>query len=295
MRRVIDERIQELVSERVPFVHATVVRVQVPTSARAGDDAIVLSDGSIEGFVGGVCAENSVRAAALSALQDGRTVLLRVVPEDERVEFPESPGARVVVNPCLSGGAMEIFLEPLLPPPVVCVVGESPIARALADLAAPLDFMMRWGADSESVAGASAVVVASHGRDEIAPLQAALDADAPYIGLVASRRRAAAVLDTMRLSGSQRERIHSPAGLDIGARTAPEIALSILAEIVESVRRSDVAAISAEPAESVTAVDPVCGMTVTVRPDTPHVQVDGVDYWFCNPGCRDTYAERVSA
>src|ERR1700712_655578 len=110
----INARMSELLTQRVPFVHATVVRAQDPTSARAGDAAIVLADGTIEGFVGGQCAEGSVRSAALGALADGKTVLLRVLPDDAG-SFPESPGAQVVVNPCLSGGAMEIFLEPLLP------------------------------------------------------------------------------------------------------------------------------------------------------------------------------------
>src|SRR3954452_18699706 len=104
-------RVTELTSARVPFVHATVVRSQEPSSARPGDDAVVLSDGRIEGFVGGQCAEESVRAAALDSLATGESLLLRVLP-DGGEHFPESPSARVVVNPCLSGGALEIFLEP---------------------------------------------------------------------------------------------------------------------------------------------------------------------------------------
>src|SRR4051812_233646 len=101
-------RMHTLTTQRRPFVHATVVRAQEPTSARAGDAAIILDDGSIEGFVGGQCAESSVRIAALDALRDGRTMLLRVLP-DGAAEFPDSPGARVVVNRCHSGGAVEIF------------------------------------------------------------------------------------------------------------------------------------------------------------------------------------------
>src|SRR5689334_24568117 len=101
----IAERAAELTLSRLPFVHATVVRAQEPTSARPGDDAVILEDGSIEGFVGGVCAESSVRAAALDALKDGNSMLLRVLPE-EAAGFPEAPGALVVVNPCHSGGAI---------------------------------------------------------------------------------------------------------------------------------------------------------------------------------------------
>ena len=107
----ITARMDELTGNRRPFVHALVVRAQEPTSARAGDAAIILDDGSIEGFVGGQCAESSVRAAALDTLRDGRSLLLRVLP-DNTVGFPDSPGALVVVNPCHSGGAVEIFLKP---------------------------------------------------------------------------------------------------------------------------------------------------------------------------------------
>ncbi|MDF2826203.1 MAG: hypothetical protein K0R68_3611, partial [Mycobacterium sp.] len=120
----ISERAQQLRRSRIPFVHATVVRAAQPTSAHAGDQAIMLSDGSIEGFVGGQCAQTSVRRAALGALQAGESVLLRVLPDGD-VHFPESPGACVVVNPCLSGGALEIFLVPELPAPLVRICGET--------------------------------------------------------------------------------------------------------------------------------------------------------------------------
>lgn len=294
-RSSISERMRKLTADRVPFVHAVVVRAQVPTSVRAGDDAIVLPDGTIEGFVGGQCAEQSVRTAALTTLRDGRSLLLRVLPEGEQ-EFPESPGAQVVVNPCLSGGALEIFLRPLLPPPVVWVVGDTPIAKALAELAGPLDFAVRDAADPQGPAGATAVVVCSHGRDEPAAIRAALDAGVGYVGLVASRRRGEAVLAGMGLTERERGRVRTPVGLDIGARTAPEIALSILAEIVAEIRTKGLAPASREAAEraapTTQVIDPVCGMTVTVMPDTPHLVVDGEDVWFCGAGCRDRYAEK---
>jgi xanthine dehydrogenase accessory factor len=288
-------RVLELKVGRVPFVHATVVRAQVPTSAKAGDDAVILADGTIEGFVGGQCAEASVRTAALSALRDDTTVLLRVLPDDADA-FPDSPGARVVVNPCLSGGALEIFLQPMLPAPLVEVVGATPVADALVTIADVLGYATGRSLPGGDLAQAAAVVVASHGRDEHAAIRAALDAQVPYIALVASRRRGQAVLAELGLTHGEVERISTPAGLDIGARTAPEVALSILAEVITSVRRpSAVPAVSPTapgPADvPATAVDPVCGMTVTVMPDTPTLVVDGESFWFCNPHCRDTYAQ----
>ncbi|MEU8658385.1 XdhC family protein [Actinoplanes philippinensis] len=224
------ERARELTALRRPFVHATVVRAQEPTSARAGDDAVILADGSIEGFVGGVCAETSVRAAAMETLRDGNSMLLRVLPEDA-AEFPETPGALVVVNPCHSGGAIEIFLRPVLPGPLLVVAGESPISRAVAELAAFLDFEVTGSYD-----GVTAVVVAGLGRDEERAIRSALDAGAGLIALVASHTRSTILLDAMGLTADERARIRPHAGIDIGARTPKEIALSVLAEIVREMR-----------------------------------------------------------
>jgi xanthine dehydrogenase accessory factor len=281
-------RAAHLEAERVPFVHAVVVRAQFPTSAHAGDDAIVLADGSIEGFVGGQCAESSVRTAALDVLATGEPLLLRVLPEDA-VEFPESHGAQVVVNPCLSGGALEIFLEPRLPAPLVTIVGDTPVAESLATIADALGYVpARSGAVA---AGSAAVIVASHGRDELTTLRAALDSGVGYIALVASRKRGQSVLDELELSPVERARISTPAGLDLGARTAPEVALSILAEVITAVRAGDARASGPATAAPVQAIDPVCGMTVTVMPDTLHLEVDGQDFWFCNPHCQERYAQ----
>src|SRR6202051_1701467 len=135
----ISERAQELLAARIPFVHATVVRAQQPTSATAGDEAILLADGTIEGFVGGQCAQNSVRKAALGALQAGESVLLRVLPDGD-IHFPAAPGACGVVNPCLSGGSLEIFLTPQLPAPLIRIYGATPIADALMQLCAVLGY-----------------------------------------------------------------------------------------------------------------------------------------------------------
>ena len=278
----IAERARELTVSREPFVHATVVRAQEPTSARAGDDAVILSDGSIEGFIGGQCAESSVRAAALDTLRDGRTLLLRVLP-DSAADFPESPGALVVVNPCHSGGAIEIFLRPVLPAPVLRLVGSTPISAAVATLAEFLDFEVSSGDGFE---GATAVVVAGLGKGEEEAIRAALDRGVGFIALVASRSRGASVLAEMGLTEDERARIHTPAGVDIGARTPQEIALSIMGEVVRAIRVDGLAPGGTAPvARPQQAVDPVCGMTVLVGAETPHARVDGVDYWFCSPGC----------
>ena len=282
-------RATELLAERVPFVHATVVRAQSPTSARAGDDAIILSDGTIEGFVGGQCAEESVRAAALDVLKEGEALLLRVLPAGDE-GFPESPGAKLVVNPCLSGGALEVFLEPQLPSPLLYIVGETPISDAVAAQAESLGFAFAAvrTLEGQQPEGAVAVIIASHGSDEPESIRAALCADVRFIGLVASRRRGEAVLDAMDLSKEERDRVHTPVGLEIGARTAAEVALSIMAGVVRAMRTEGLVAPTSHvlpPPRQV--VDPVCGMAVAVGPDTPHRTIDGVEHWYCSAECRD--------
>ncbi|OBH89188.1 XdhC family protein [Mycobacterium sp. E2733] len=287
----ISERAQQLMAARTPFVRATVVRAQPPASAYPGDEAILLADGTIEGFVGGQCAQNSVRKAALGALQAGESVLLRVLPDGD-VHFPEAPGACVVVNPCLSGGSLEIFLTPQLPPPMIRIYGEMPIADALAQVCAVLGYETGRGAGD--LADATAIVIASHGGPEAEIIRAALDAGVGYIGLVASRVRGASILDTLELSDTERARIHTPVGLRIGAKTPAEIAVSIGAELIAAVRGGLGRPLASEraPAE---AVDPVCGMTVPIGPPAEHLRLAGTDYWFCGPGCRTAFAEKAGA
>lgn len=294
MTRRMADRVAELTGARVPFVHAVVVRTESPTSAHPGDDAVVLADGSIEGFVGGACAESSVRSAALAALADGRPVLLRVVPDDAAA-FPDVPGAAVVANPCLSGGALEIFLRPEVPAPIVGVVGVTPIAEAIATVGAAAGFAIDRLDDKVPAPGTVAVIVSSLGRDELGPLREALDAGVGFVGLVASSKRGEAVLAELQLTDDERARVHTPVGLRLGAETPEEIALSVLAEVVRAIRvdglRPSPGLVARPPVQ---VVDPICGMTVVVGPDSPRLVVDGEDHWFCSTGCRDAYAAQVA-
>ena len=291
----IAERARQLRHERTPFVYATVVRAQHPTSAQAGDEAILLPDGTIEGFVGGQCAQSSVRKAALGALQAGESVLLRVLPDGD-LHFPDAPGASVVVNPCLSGGALEIFLAPQIPAPLVRICGVTPIAESLARVCAVLGYDVRRDGDAGGFDDVTAVVIATHGGAESDVIRAALDSGVGYVGLVASQVRGAAVLEEVELSCCERGRVHTPVGLQIGAKTPSEIAVSIAAEVISAIRSGDLAdrqsaAAPAQPQTAAqTAIDPVCGMTVTVDADTVHLSRDGADFWFCCSGCRTRFA-----
>lgn len=286
------ERLAELEGHRAPFVHATVVRAQAPSAAQPGDQAVIHSDGNIEGFVGGHCAAAAVRDTALEALENDRSVLLRILP-DTTADFPTTPGAVVVVNQCLSGGALEIFLEPKLPPDVIHIAGQTPIADSVAFFAEHLGFAVLRD-DSEPV-GALAAIVSIQGGDEPRAVEKAITAGIPYIGLVASQKRGHGMIESMGLSPPEKQCVHTPAGLPIGGRTPQEIALSILAEIIQENRSGKLKAsptrttVHVPPAS--TAIDPVCGMTVAISPETPHLALDGQDYWFCCVACRNRYAE----
>lgn len=288
-------RVAALVESRRPFVQATVVRAQCPTSARPGDRAIVTPDGTLEGFVGGHCAEGSVRTAALGVIDSGEALLLRILPDDAE-EFPESPGALTVINPCLSGGAIEVYLEPMLPAPKVLVVGQTPIAGALVQLGQSLGLALEHAPSGPGTpTGSTAVIVASHGRAEEESVRAALDAGVGFVGVVASHTRSEALLAELDLNPEDAAVVHAPVGLKIGATTAEEIALSILAGIVKAIRVDGLESPKTDAVvRPATVIDPVCSMTVTVGDDTPHLQHDGVDYWFCNPGCRDRYADELA-
>jgi xanthine dehydrogenase accessory factor len=265
-------RMEQLLSAREPFVAATVVRAAKPTSVRPGDAALVLADGTIEGFVGGVCAQESVRLHAARVLETGEGVLLRLLPGVAAEE--ERDGVVVSHNPCLSGGALEIFLDPRPVAPRIGIVGDTPIARALAAVARAADYDV-----GEPAAGDAALIVASHGVGEEAALADALAGGVPYVALVASPRRAAAVRASLDVDDALRAQLRSPAGLDIGARTPADIAVSILAELIGA-RRAHA------PAPVATAIDPVCGMEVLAHPDTPHLDIDGERLYFCCEGCR---------
>jgi xanthine dehydrogenase accessory factor len=297
-------RARELAAVGSPFVVATVVRVQRPASVEPGNVGLVQADGTIEGFIGGVCAQHSVRLYSLTAIETGKPLLLRILPggpsgggDDATEEIAREEGAVTVRNPCLSGGAIEVFLEPVLPAPRVLVAGDSPIVAALLTLGPEVGLKVVAAQDIRDgvltpTAGDLALVVAAHGNDEVATLRAGLEAGVRYVGLVASPKRGAAVIEELRADGVAQELLEAldtPAGLDIGARTPAEVALSIIARII-AVRRTGP---EAPPAGApVTAVDPICGMTVVIAADTPSLDDDGGTVYFCSAGCRRKFEER---
>jgi xanthine dehydrogenase accessory factor len=254
-------RAGELVSAGEPFALATVVNVRRPASARRGDRAVVTAEGAVYGWVGGSCSEPTVVREALAALGDGESRLV------------STEGS------CASEGAVEILVEPQLPAPLLAIIGESPAADTLARLAAGIDWRVTRGLDED----ADAVVVATMGRGDEEAIAAALAGPAGYVGLVSSRKRSDAVAETLRTIGVEEDalaRLKAPAGLDLGPIRQEEVAVAILAELV-AWRHARTPA--APPAAE--AVDPVCGMTVSLA-SAETVVHDGTTYAFCCAGCR---------
>jgi xanthine dehydrogenase accessory factor len=247
-----------------PFALATVVRTVSVTAAKAGAKAIILPDGTVsEGWIGGGCARAAVLKAAREAIADGRARLVSVLPKDlfaERELQPEEEreGVRFARNMCPSQGTMDIFVEPMLPPPSLVVLGASPVAVALADIAprfgyhvtvcAPPEDQHLFAAPDQRIEGYALpatqeghrfIIVATQGRGDEAALTAALSAEADHVAFVGSRRKVAALREKILAAGMPAEqfnRLKGPAGLDLGAVTPEEIALTILAELL-AVRR----------------------------------------------------------
>jgi xanthine dehydrogenase accessory factor len=278
-----------------PFALATVVRRVAPASAQPGAKAIVRSDGSMRGWVGGSCAQPVVVAEAQQALHSGSPRLLRLghMPgareSDEAVEYPMT---------CHSGGALEILIEPVLPAARLTLVGETPVAETLAALAGVMGYRVEryaeartFAADVGKLGASSLVVVATMGVDDEETLAAALRSAAPYVALVASPKRAAVVRETLAVIGvtpDEMSRLKAPAGLDLGARTQEEIALSILAEVVQvraALPAGMLETLSASPAP-LEAIDPVCGMSVTIAGAKHTREFDGKTRYFCCGGCK---------
>jgi xanthine dehydrogenase accessory factor len=241
-----------LTNDETPLALATVIQTALSTSGKAGDKALVSAQGIVEGWIGGGCAQPAVVEAARMALESAEPRLIRVGPKGE---WETLDGVVDFSSGCLSGGTQVIFIEPLNRPAKLSILGDSPVALCLSDLADRLGFAVtvispdlessgfpegiRTKHDFES-AGGDFIVVATQGRHDRAALKAAINSNAGYIGVVASRKKIAglkAILIKSGIEAGEMERIHSPAGLEIGAVSPAEIALSILAELVR-VRRS---------------------------------------------------------
>ena len=309
------EEMGELTRRGEAFALATVVWRQGPSSSQAGSRAIITADGELHGWIGGACAEPVVIREAKQVMAEGTARLLLLgTPEQFGAAVPE--GMTVVPISCQSEGALQVYIEPVLPAPHLVIAGDSPMARTLASLARALGWRTDLISGRDFTAGAadgrSMVVVATQGHGDEEVLECAAAARPAYLGLVGSRQRGATVLGYLADRGvppDQLDRVRVPAGLDLGSTTHQEIAVAILAELVQlrasgalagmrtgtRDRAGDTAAaLSAGPASAGIAPDPVCGMAVSAASSRP-VRYGGTDYYFCCAGCRQAFGQDPDA
>lgn len=285
----------ELTDKGEKFAMATVVWRQGPSSGHEGARAIVTADGEIHGWIGGACAEPVVIREAQRVIGEGEPQLILLGSPEEFGHVPE--GMISVPMSCQSEGALQVYIEPVLSAPGLVVVGRSPMATTLVDLASVLS----WRAeliDSAQFTGDrvnrdSIVVVATQGHDDEDTLERAVLAQPAFVGLVASQKRGEAVMATLRDRGIDPDLLDTvrfPVGIDLGHTTHNEIAVSVLAELVALRAEGKLDAGSDEQAAArrvpETAIDLVCGMTVTADESSRPFTYQGTTYYFCAPGCR---------
>jgi len=296
------EEMGELARRGEAFALATVVWRQGPSSSQPGSRAIITAAGELHGWIGGACAEPVVIREAQQVIADGTPRLLLLgTPEQFGGGVPA--GMTVVPISCQSEGALEVYIEPVLPAPHLVIAGDSPMTRTLASLARALgwrtDLLRGPDFNAGSADSRSMVVVATQGHGDEEVLEAAAAARPAYLGLVGSRRRGATVLGYLADRGvpqDQLDRVRVPAGLDLGPTTHQEIAVAILAELVQLRASGALAGGSAEASAPgvVPAQDPVCGMAVTAGSSRP-VRYEGADYYFCCAGCRQAFEQDPDA
>lgn len=295
-----------------PFVLATVVWCERPTSAKPGAQALILDDGQLSGWVGGSCTQPVVVREARRMLREGGEPFLLRLGASPQVHAQNQSGVLTFPMTCASGGALDIYMEPHFPLPQLMLIGDSPIIAALQQLAPALDFNLT-NLDDTSLPTAhiderTFIVIATHGQYDENVLEQVLSSSAAYIGLVSSPRRAATCRDYLRASGMSEQhiaRLKAPAGLDIGASTPAEIATSILAELVQ-VRHHPAPRVQADVQElhtdkldyradldeAVTALDPVCGMSVEIASARHSSVYQGQTFYFCCPACKREFERK---
>jgi xanthine dehydrogenase accessory factor len=309
----------ELLAKGEAFAVATVVRCQPPTSGKPGDKAIIYADGKLAGWIGGGCAQPVVIREALKALADGKPRLVRISPAADGAE----EGVVDYTMTCHSGGALDIYIEPIQPGPHIVILGRSPVANTLARMGRAAGYavsVVTPDATTEDLADVEVihardfdlgaikitpqtyVVVSTQGESDEEALEKAAESGAAYVAFVASKTKAGKVLDFLRDKGVAEEKlaqVRAPAGLDLGAATPEEIAVSILAEIVQE-RRAKMPSASLKPAghlpvlAAVEAKDPVCGMLVDSAKARYKSEYRDSWVYFCCASCKQKFDREPS-
>jgi xanthine dehydrogenase accessory factor len=303
------KKLTELRQRNVPFAIATVVRREAPSSGKTGDHALIEQNGNLWGWIGGGCTKGIMLKEAGEAIQQGQPRLVRISPNPDDIS-PE--GIKDYKMTCQSGGSVDVYIEPVMPKPQLIIMGKTAIAQALVQLGKILDYkvtVMAMNADSELFPTADEikitfnlakvpltakrfVVVATQGEQDEIALKAALKEEHGYVALVASRKKKEAVFDYLRLSGIADDvlaKVKTPAGIDIQAKTPAEVAISILAEIIQYQHTQPLIE-QFEPltddTESKFYINPVCGIPVDKTAPKHVINYKGQNVYFCCDGCK---------
>ena len=295
MNQELLELAADLSRRHQPFLTATVVWARRPSSGKRGSTAIVTPDGTVHGWIGGACAEPVVIRESREAISDGKPRLLFLGTEQDLATVEDRPDVITVPISCTSEGALEVFLEPMLPAPHLVVVGESPAVKTLVSLAETLDWRVDQVTDHldfGDIERSSAIVIATQGHYDEPAVEAALGTEAGYIGLVASPKRAKTVLGYLRDRGvaeDQLGRVIAPAGIDLGHIAHREIGVSIVADLVKRRAAGELRGWPIPAEKPHVVIDPVCGMEVEVATAKWITEHEGETYYFCAPGCKTAF------
>ena len=295
MNRELLELAADLSRRHQPFLTATVVWARGPSSGKRGSTAVIEPDGEVHGWIGGACAEPVVIREARDAMTDGKPRLLFLGTEEDIASVESRPDVTTVPISCTSEGALEVFLEPMLPRPHLVVIGGSPAVTTLVSLAETLDWRVDVVGEElglPEVSGSTAIVVATQGHYDEPAIEAALATEAGYVGLVASAKRAETITGYLRdrgLDEAQVSRVVAPAGLDLGHIAHREIGVSIVADLVQRRAAGELSGWPIPAEKPHVAIDPVCEMEVEVAAAKWIAEHDGETYYFCAPGCRAVF------
>ena len=308
------KRAAELEKNKTPFAIATVINTVAPTSAKPMSKAIIYSDGAMEGWIGGGCSINAVISEGLNCIKSGKSIVLRLSPDkisDGSLDYKK----QVFLN-CESGGVLEFHIEPVLPMTKLIIYGNTPIAYALANMGHFLNYDCCLCSpdlnpdykfsDSVSIfnnfkifSTSCVAVVATQGENDLGALKSAILSKPQFLSLIVSRKKASSLLDQLEKQGIDKgeiSKIKFPGGMNIGAKTPEEIAISVLAEIIEEKNSLDIKEqVIIEMNPETKELDPVCGMLVTPNKAQDSFEFDGSIFYFCCSGCKDKFAQEPSS
>ena len=299
----------ELRQKRIPFATAVVVKHDVPISGKSGDKAIIKKDGTLIGWVGGGCTKSIVIKEGLNALNSGKSKLIVIDPE---YNLESRPGEKRFQMTCHSGGSLSLYVEPVFPRPLIVVFGKSPVAISLLKISSELGYETIWSSgfieereivkvdqfinnfnlEDINLTSPSFIIICTQGENDAEALESALKTSVNYVAFVGSKRKTEILKKEFLENGINHDKLKkivNPAGLNLNAKTPEEIALSILAEIVQILRNDKNSKSNKIFELEKRTLDPVCGMEVNPESTKFKLKFKKKNFYFCCNGCRSKF------